>query len=429
MAAYKNLKTINPAPFSPEDADCSKEYIPRSLCCGVVDTASLYLHIPFCASFCDYCDFYSEEITAQAGRIDAYIEALLTDIEYQLAFFNVKKIPSIYIGGGTPSVIGAFRMENFLAKLQRLFTVTGNILPQEFTVEANPESLTEDFLRICLAGGVTRISLGLQSFHEPSRRAVNRKGEACFIKTQLALTARYYPDNFSVDLMSGLPFQNKAVLLNDIEQTLTFKPAHLSLYSLTVEDETPLAQNLTRGINKEFFPAFDETDALWLCGREALCKAGYEHYEVSNFAMPAKRCAHNTRYWRMENWLGAGPAASGTIIDEKTGTGKRYTYTADLDAYLAAPKPAFQSAVVEELDKAALIKESLLMGFRFCGGPDMENFKRRFGRSIEECIPQTIRRWKERGVFINGADTLVPCGKMLLVLDSFLRDAFIELDN
>lgn len=358
--------------------------------------------------------------------MDMYIEALLADIEYQIAFFSVKKIPSIYIGGGTPSVLGANRIEDFLARLKVLLLKTGTALPQapffEFTIEANPESLTENFLRKCLEGGVTRISIGIQTFCEPSRRFVNRAGEAALLKTQLVLAARHFPGNFSVDLMSGLPFQTRAILINDIEQALAFKPAHVSLYSLTLEPQTILAQNLAKGINKENFPADEEADSLWLAGRDTLRKAGYEHYEVSSFALPGKKCTHNIRYWRMENWLGIGPGASGTFIDEKTGTGMRYTYTANLGAYLAAPKPSFQTALTENLDKKALIKESLLMGFRFCGGPDGESFKRRFGSSIEECIPQTIKRWKKRGVFINNNE------KMLLLLDSFLREAFMELD-
>jgi oxygen-independent coproporphyrinogen-3 oxidase len=293
-------------------------------------------------------------------------------------------------------------------------------LPGEFTVEANPESADGDFLQSCREGGVNRISLGVQSFHEPSRRAVHRAGGRP--EERLALVSRRYPGEFSADLITGLPFQTGAVLLKDIERLLAFEPAHVSLYSLTVEPGTPLAEEARfRGI----LPNRDEADALWLSGRDALEKAGYAQYEVSSFARPGKECIHNIRYWRMENWLGAGPAASGTIIDDAAGTGRRHTYPADLAAYLGVPRPALKSAALEELDRAALIRESLLMGFRYRKGPDAALFRRRFSRTIEECIPQTIARWRRSGFFAAGTD-LAPSREGLLFLDAFLRDAFEE---
>ncbi len=159
-------------------------------------------------------------------------------------------------------------------------------------------------------------------------------------------------------------------------------------------------------------------------------KAGLVQYEVSNFALPDKTCAHNTRYWRMENWLGIGPAASGTIINDASGNGRRFTYPADINAYLAATEPRIRSARIEELDKANLIRESLLMGFRCRAGPDPLIFKQRFGCNIEDCIPETIARWRGRGFFETGQDSgsLAPSREGLLFLNAFLRDAFGELE-
>jgi oxygen-independent coproporphyrinogen-3 oxidase len=364
--------------------------------------------------------------------MDAFVQTLLADIEYQLDFFAVKEIPSIYIGGGTPSVLGARRMGYLLARLGALIDrACEGKPPVEFTVEANPESADEGFLRSCREGGVNRISLGVQSFHEPSRRALRRLGEASRLDERLALVSQYFPGNFSADLIAGLPFQTGAILLDDLRRLSAHKPGHVSLYSLTIEPGTPLEQNLTSNRAAFTLPDRDEADSLWLAGRDFLRQAGYEHYEVSNFALPGKRCGHNIRYWAMENWLGAGPAASGTLIDEKTGTGRRYTYAADIDGYINAPGPALQSALFEELDQAALIRETLLMGFRYCEGPDSRSFRRRFGRSIEECIPLTIERWRKRGFFVQTHETpdLVPSADLMLFLDGFLRDAFVELGN
>lgn len=345
--------------------------------------------------------------------MDSYISALLADIEYQIDFFKIEEIPTAYIGGGTPSVLGHERIRNLACALKTFPAFK----PAEFTIEANPESLSEEFLSVCLESGINRISLGIQSFHEPSRRAVNRCAGSASLCDKLALAARYFPLSFSADIIAGLPLQSEEILLRDMETLLAYRPSHVSLYSLTVEEQTALEENLKNGAVS--LPHQDEADALWLAGRDALIKAGYEHYEVSNFALPGKRCLHNIRYWRMENWIGAGPAASGTMITEGDNAAakcyaKRFTYPACLDAYLNAMRPFPELARCEELDTLTLMKDSLLMGFRYCGGPEPESFKRRFGRGIEDCIPQTLERWKNRGT--------------MLFLNNFLSDAFDELD-
>jgi oxygen-independent coproporphyrinogen-3 oxidase len=366
---------------------------------------------------------------------DKFVDAVLGDVDEQFAFFNVDYVPTVYMGGGTPSALGATRMERLLAGLQLLLQPMKKPYT-EFTVEANPESADRDFVRACAAGGVNRISLGLQSFHEASRRAVHRSGNCGLLEERLALAAEYYPGAFSVDLITGLPFQTNEIVSNDIERLLRFNPGHISLYSLILEPETPLGESVSRrGAAALSLPSGDDADNLWLSGRDNLEKAGLAQYEVSNFSLPEKYCAHNIRYWRMENWLGAGPPASGTIIEE-SGTGKRYTYPADINAYHAAPRlqlqpqPRIRRARIEELDRDALIRESMLMGFRYRAGPDPSLFKRRFNRGIEDCIPRTIARWRERGFFENGqSDSFAVSHNGLLFLNSFLRDAFVELDE
>ena len=348
--------------------------------------------------------------------MDSFVNAAIMDVKYQLEFFDVKEIATAYIGGGTPSVLGGRRIGILLDALKAL-----GFAPIEFTIEANPQSADEEFLSACLEGGINRISLGVQSFHAPSRREVNRQGQAGMLEESLALVSRFFPGAFSADLITGLPFQSEKIVLEDIRRLLAFNPAHVSLYSLSVESGTPLEQKLkTKSVT---LPAGDEADALWLAGRDALEEAGFQHYEVSSFAPPDKRCVHNIRYWRMESWLGAGPAASGTMIDEKNGTAKRFTFAPDVDAYIGAP--SIRMAVCEELDRTALMKESLLMGFRYCEGPDTEKFRRRFGCGIEDRIGLTIARWRDRG-FFNG---MAPAKNLMLFLNSFLSEAFIEIDE
>jgi oxygen-independent coproporphyrinogen-3 oxidase len=376
--------------------------------------ASLYIHVPFCASFCDYCNFYSVE--AGGGRMDAYINAVIKDITYQCEYFNVKKIPTAYIGGGTPSVLGARRIRRLLGALNALPCFT----PCEFTVEANVESATEEFLTVCQDSGVNRISLGVQSFHEPSLKLVNRVAQPGVLEERLALVSRLFPEAFSADLITGLPLQTDKTVLKDVKNLLKYRPAHVSLYSLTVEGGTPLEGKIKTDALS--LPCGDEADSLWLTGRDALEEAGYGQYEVSNFAISGKRCLHNNRYWQMAGWLGAGPAASGTLVDEESSNAKRHTFPEDVDAYIKTP--SIHNALYEEINRGTLLRESLLMGFRVIEGPDLRIFKKRFGAGIEDLIPQTISRWRERG-FFNGK---LPARDLMLFLNGFLSDAFRELD-
>jgi oxygen-independent coproporphyrinogen-3 oxidase len=377
--------------------------------------ASFYLHIPFCAGAekCAYCDFYSTPVRDPAA-LDAYVERLLTDAaRYMRA---VTAVPTLYIGGGTPSTLGAARMTRLLAGLAALFESLP-ACPREITVEVNPESADEALLKACWDGGVTRLSVGVQSFHAPSRRAVKRIGDATLLRERLELIHAVFGSAFSADLITGLPLQNEAILLKDIDTLLAYQPEHVSLYALTVEEGAPL-ETMARE-NSALLPAQDSADALFIAGRNALEQAGYGQYEVSNFSLPGKRGAHNLRYWRMENWLALGPAASSTIIDDTSGTGTRYTFKPDVDAYHAGNPPD-----VERLDRLTLMKETLLMGFRFIEGPDVDLWRRRFGRPLETCIPRALAAWREKG-FIKGL-ALTKAG--LLFLDIFLRDAFKELE-
>ncbi|MDR0597950.1 MAG: radical SAM family heme chaperone HemW [Treponema sp.] len=395
--------------------------------------ASVYIHVPFCASLCDYCDFYSISLSPEDPRLDRYVDLALEDLAESLSGNGIDRVPAVYIGGGTPSALGAERLD-------RLLRGIGALLPcrdasetrgaaggtkREFTLEANPESADQALLRLSRERGVTRLSLGVQSFHGPSRRAVHRAGDPALLPDRLAAAAACFGEDLSLDLMSGLPHQDEQVLLRDIETALSHKPGHLSLYALTLAEGTPLAEAASG--SRAALPEGDEADRLWIIGRDALEAAGYAQYEVSNFSLPGKQSGHNTRYWRMENWLGLGPGGSGTLIDDETGTGLRRTFKPDLDLWLnrgASPNTRYTE---EPLDRRALMEESILMGFRCLEGPDPALFERRFRRPLQTLIPRTIERWESRGLLQNSPLALTREG--LLFLNAFLEEAFSELSR
>ncbi|MCL1813582.1 MAG: radical SAM family heme chaperone HemW [Treponema sp.] len=400
---------------------------------------SLYLHIPFCTEKCDYCDFYSVPVN-NAGRdrlLAGYTEALLWETEQRLKEMVPEStasvyVPSVYIGGGTPSLLGDTGIARLLKGIKTLIG-----LPEEITVEANPETADPLFLRSCAENGVTRLSLGIQSFNENLLKAAGRQGYQAGCNTELhdkAILKNLYEaktifgKSLSLDLMSGIPGQNEEMLLNDIEKALSCEPGHISLYALTIEEGTPLA---LRSKNNKACTNYskkslseEQSDRLWLLGRDTLKKAGYEHYEISNFALsPAYRSIHNIRYWRMENWLGIGPAASGTIINGD-GTGRRFSYSNDVEHFCSAfqsrTRPGF---LTEDLDINTLLKETLLMGYRYREGPDPVLFARRFGKTIEETIPTTLLKWQKIAANESIQETIMN------YLNPFLLDAFLELEK
>jgi oxygen-independent coproporphyrinogen-3 oxidase len=380
-------------------------------------SSSFYIHVPFCAGKCGYCDFYSIPIEQNDTRLAVYVDKVLQDCEFLINEFDVKLIPSVYIGGGTPSILGSDLIKKMLNGLK--------FSSAEITLEANPESCDEDFLSAAKENGVTRISLGIQTFNDASRKLVQRKGEAKLLPQKIKAVSDIYGRDFSVDLISGLPFQNEDILMADLDKVLAFKLGHVSLYALTLDPLTPLGIAVAKA--EVPLPAKDEADRLWIAGRDALEKAGYAQYEVSNFCMPGYESRHNLRYWHMENWLGIGPAASGTIINDNTGTGQRFTVAQNVDNWLRRKPGEKPPGISEDIDTITLIKETFLMGFRLTDGPDNDLFQRRFGRSIENTIPQTLYAWRKRGLFHEHKTALTKQG--LLLLNAFLVEAISEVGS
>lgn len=379
--------------------------------------ASVYIHVPFCGGACDYCDFYSIPVRQDDERLIRYIEAAAKDVINQIDRYAVDSIPSMYIGGGTPSLLGASGISTLMKALSPAMKKS----PAEISIEANPESADKDFVLACKDSGITRISLGVQSFCEKSRNAVHRTGSIEAVPKALSLLQNVWGGNFSVDLITGLPFQNASIVQDDIEKALSYRPTHVSLYSLIVEDGTVLAKKIRT--KEAVLPSDDEADSLWLCGRNLLEEAGYSQYEVSNFAKPGGECRHNIRYWRMENWLGIGPGASGTLFDDENGCAVRRTIPADIDSFLQGKA----EGETEYLSQSDLIKEMILMGFRFIEGPDDTLIQKRFGKTIDALIPETLNRWREKGLMRKHKTVLNKEG--LLFLNGFVRDAFVELDK
>ncbi len=282
----------------------------------------IYLHIPFCVRKCGYCDFYSE--AAVSGELPSFLDALHREINLRSVdpSGRAETVETVFFGGGTPSLLKPESIEGLLERIRRVFRMAPKA---EISIEVNPGTVTAEDLRGYRAAGVNRISLGVQSFSdadlamlgrihsaEDGRRAVRAAREAGF-------------RNLGLDLIFGIPGQTPDRWENTLETALSFAPDHLSAYALTVHPHTPFGRRVQGG--EWTLPGEDELTAMFRNASERLTAAGYEHYEVSNFALPGLRCRHNEGYWTFRPYLGFGPSA------HSFAGGKRFWNVADLREY------------------------------------------------------------------------------------------------
>jgi oxygen-independent coproporphyrinogen-3 oxidase len=346
---------------------------------------SLYLHVPFCRSKCGYCDFFS--VPEPPTRV---VEAVLREMRAELECFEDLLCPSrvdtVYVGGGTPSLLSPSRLSELLDRVRGFVARVGG-RPREWTVEVNPESLTSEHLDVLAGNGVTRLSVGIQSFDDRVLSTLGRPGDARASGAALALVRSRWRGQLSLDLITGTPGQGWASLDRDVRRALAAAPHHLSLYSLTLDDRAhPLARRLDP----------DRQDRLWLAACRRLEVAGYPSYEISNFARPGFECLHNLRYWHLEPYLGVGPGAVSTLPDRNGGV-QRLSHPRSLEVYLQGA-PADWGLQSERIGPRALLLESLMMGLRLAEGIEARSFASRFGADLPDLLPRTWRRFTDSGL-------------------------------
>ncbi|MCD7829569.1 MAG: radical SAM family heme chaperone HemW, partial [Clostridiales bacterium] len=282
-------------------------------------TLGVYIHIPFCKSKCAYCDFYS--LPGHESRMDAYALALSANLSELAPSMGSYTVDTVYLGGGTPSIFGEQRLKNLLTLLHKTLHLAKNC---ECTMECNPDSVTTSLMRTVRKAGVNRISLGMQSAQDAELRAVGRPHTMEQTRQAVRAIRKAKIKNLSLDLIYGLPGQTMESWQASVEEALALGPEHLSLYALTLEEGTPL------WAARERTPLADDDEMAdrYLWAVERLKAAGYEQYEISNFAKPGYASRHNQKYWRCEEYVGFGPAAHSDF------GGCRYSYIADLEDYI-----------------------------------------------------------------------------------------------
>lgn len=368
------------------------------------ERGGIYIHVPFCRSKCLYCDFYSvSDVTLQPR----YLAALLDEMELAAGVYTGMEFDTLYIGGGTPSVLGADTIAGIIAKAQRTFT----ILPgTEVTIEINPGTVDFDTLRHYRASGVNRVNIGVQSFQERNLKFLGRIHTAVEAENAVVWSRKAGFENIGIDLIYGLPSQTADAWEQDLARAALHHPDHLSCYTLTYEPGTPLATDLANG---KFTPSDEERVAqLYATTVEVLQRSGYEQYEISNFARAvAYRSRHNCKYWSFAPYLGLGPSSHSFIPPE------RLWNKADLSAYLEELEQGCRPVAGQEtLSRNQLMIETVYLGLRLTEGIDIAGFERRFGVNFETLFDRPLTSLAPQGMLeiTTGRCRLSPRGMLLL---------------
>ncbi|GEM_PF-102698 len=288
----------------------------------------LYVHIPYCLQKCGYCDFFSASAPCVPPE---YVRAVARQLEHLARAFCVGGWKSVYIGGGSPSLLGAEDLEFLCESIKAAALNKAAPLDEncEWTIEMNPETVSRPLLEKAASCGINRLSVGIQCKNDKVLRAIGRRASESDIEKAAELIKNFWPHEWSADLIAGLPFQTKKDIERDIDFVERNGAKHVSLYSLTLEDGTPLKGAIDAGK----IPYDEEAaEELWLYGRDLLEGKGFAQYEVSNFARPGFESIHNGAYWAQESYLGAGAGAAGTIYGKPTGW--RYTNVLDASEYI-----------------------------------------------------------------------------------------------
>lgn len=340
----------------------------------------LYIHIPFCKQKCKYCDFVS--FSNMEEMFSRYISALIAEMDE----YSGEKIDTVFIGGGTPTVLPSDELRRLLVSCFEKFNISANY---EFTVEANPGTIDDYKIKTLFDCGVNRISVGVQSFNDAELQKIGRIHDAEMAYNTICQLAKSGFSNINFDLMTALPEQNIKTLSNTITTALTLPVTHISAYSLIIEDGTPLEKEYSKGMLT--LPDEEEDREMYAYTVDRLKESGFHQYEISNFAKCGFECRHNIKYWQCREYIGLGAAAH-SYLD-----GRRFYNTSVLSEYLSGKKHTGDVTMLTERDK---IGEFMIMGLRMNDGISEAEFIKRFGKSVDFMYKSELEKFIRGGFLV-----------------------------
>lgn len=372
--------------------------------------AGLYVHIPFCGSRCIYCGFYSTTLSSLRGD---YVKALCRELALRHDYIR-EPIETVYLGGGTPSQLGGEELEKLFGAIHIYNKVYGISTDAEITMECNPDDVTPDFAATISRLPVNRVSMGVQTFDDNRLRFIRRRHTAAQVHNAIGLLRHAGIGNISIDLMFGFPGETTEQWDKDITCALSLGVQHISAYALTFEEGTPLHAMMEHG---EVAETDEETSrSMYYMLADRMCEAGYEHYEISNFARPGFRSRHNGSYWKGIPYIGIGAAA------HSFDTVSRQWNIADVRRYMDSINRGIVLMEREELDMPARYNDMVMTSLRTCEGIDLHIMEERFGKEYVRYMLANADRHVSAGLLSLSKSHLRLTRDGLFVSDSVMCD-------
>lgn len=351
---------------------------------GVDIMTAAYLHIPFCDHICFYCDF--NKVFLEGQPVDAYVDAVVREMALMHEQYPEEKVETFYIGGGTPTTLTAKQLETLLKGIQTYFPMTNSA---EFTMEANPESISQEKFKVMKEYGVNRLSMGVQSFNDKILKKIGRIHTSTQVYDGIELARNAGFENISIDLIFRLPTQT----LNDFSDTLTkaleLDLPHYSIYSLILENKTIFYNLMRQG--KLPLPSEDEEVEMYALAMDTMEKFGRHQYEISNYAKPGYQSQHNLAYWKNDHYFGFGAGAHGYLNNI------RYVNHGPIQHYLEPLKKNLSPIIYKnQITRKNKIEEEMILGLRTMNGVNLSKFKNKYGKPITDYYGNEIQVLQQR---------------------------------
>ena len=372
----------------------------------------LYLHIPFCKQKCSYCNFH---FSTSLKLKEEMLVAIKKEIFLRKDELQNKNIPSLYFGGGTPSILSVDEIQALIDEVLKYFSFENNI---EITLEANPDDLDKEFLKGLSKTEVNRLSIGTQSFFEEDLKLMNRAHDASQAEDSIKRAQDFGFENVSIDLIYGSPTSDFEIWKKNLEKTISLQVPHVSSYALTVEQNTALSNWVQK--NKVASPKESEQNKAFYYMSEFLKENGFQHYEISNFAKEGFHSKHNSAYWKYKEYLGIGPSAH-----SYNGQEKRSWNVANNVAYCKKLHENQLPQEIEILTPSEQHNEMLMIGLRTIWGVDLEKMKSQFSEEIIEQSQKNIQQKIDEGFLIIENEHLKIPEKHWFLADGIAADLFI----
>lgn len=370
--------------------------------------AGIYIHIPFCKKLCFYCDFYH---IVSVKDSSSFVDALLKETSQRKDYLKNETVTTIYFGGGTPSVFSIEEIGRILTNINSNFAISSDC---EITIELNPDDVTPDYLRSLKALNINRISLGIQSWHDPDLKMLNRRHDSAQAALALTNTLNAGFNNVTIDLIYGIPGMTIKDWESNLDFSFTFDIKHLSAYHLTIEQGTVFGKMLQKGDISEI----DENDSAAQFNTliEKAEKAGFVQYEISNFGKPGFFSKHNSNYWKQANYLGLGPSAHSF-----NGYSRQWNVR-DLKGYINAVnkgKPYFES---EDLDTKTRFNEYIMTSLRTMWGIDLDYVETTFEKEGYDYVLNLSGKYRNYGLMNLEKNSLVLTNQGKLISDNIISE-------